>query len=131
MFGGGWEMIVRSRFDVEGVEWGNGISYRFLLDRDDMGFTVTHTVVRAGTKSRLQYRQHLEACYCIAGVGQVVTVDGAEYKIEPGVIYALDQHEAHFLIASPDRDLELVCVFNPPLRGTEQHNLNSDGFSQY
>ncbi len=60
-------MIVLARSEVKCVDWGNGLSYRFLLTADAMGFTVAHTVVRANSKSRLQYRMHLEACYCIAG----------------------------------------------------------------
>jgi L-ectoine synthase len=88
-------------------------------------------VVLAGSKSMLQYTRHLEACYCIAGSGQVVTADGSEtYTIEPGVMYALDQHDAHYLIADPEQDLELICVFNPPLTGDERHNLDQ-GFSNY
>lgn len=124
-------MIIRAKSDVKAVEWGNGLSYRFLVQPDAMGFTLTHTIVRAGSKSMLQYTRHLEACYCIAGSGQVVPAGGGEsYTIEPGVLYALDQHDAHYLIADPERDLELVCVFNPPLRGDEVHNLDQ-GFSNY
>ncbi|RLK57940.1 ectoine synthase [Actinokineospora cianjurensis] len=124
-------MIVRNRSDVACVDWGNGLSYRFLLRPDNMGFSVAHTTVRAGTKSRLQYRQHLEACYCIAGFGEVQTPDGAIHRLEPGVLYALDQNDAHFLIAGPDQDLELVSIFSPALRGDERHNLDVDGFSHY
>ncbi|WP_018680899.1 ectoine synthase [Actinokineospora enzanensis] len=124
-------MIVRSRAEVACVDWGNGLSYRFLLRQDNMGFTVAHTTVRANTKSRLQYRSHLEACYCIAGVGEVQTVDGRGFPLSPGVLYALDEHDAHFLIAGPDHDLELISVFSPALRGDERHNLDADGFSQY
>ena len=124
-------MIVRARSDVKVVDWGNGLSYRFLLDADRMGFTVAHTVVHAGSTSQLQYRRHLEACYCIAGRGVVTTADGAvSYLIEPGVIYALDEHDAHFLIADADTDLELISVFNPPLQGDERHSLEG-GFSHY
>jgi L-ectoine synthase len=124
-------MIVRAKSDVRPVEWGNGLSYRFLVEADNMGFTVAHTVVRAGSKSPLRYRAHLEACYCISGRGQVVTNDGVEYDLEPGVIYALDNHDEHFLIAGPDEDMELVSVFSPALRGDERHNFDSNGFSHY
>ncbi|SES42898.1 ectoine synthase [Actinokineospora terrae] len=124
-------MIVRNRSEVACVDWGNGLSYRFLLRPDNMGFSVAHTTVRAGTKSRLQYRQHLEACYCIAGSGEVQTPDGTVHRLEPGVLYALDQNDAHFLIAGPDQDLELVSIFSPALRGDERHNLDADGFSHY
>jgi L-ectoine synthase len=125
-------VLVRERDEVTAVEWGNGLSYRLLVQADNMGFTICHTLVRAGSKSQLEYRRHLEACYCIAGSGWVTTADGeATHELRPGVLYALDQHDAHYLIAAPDADLELISVFNPPLTGDERHNLDSDGFSQY
>ena len=125
-------MIVRNRDEVMAVDWGNGTSYRYLLEADKMGFTVCHTVVRAGTKSAMEYRRHLEACYCFAGRGTLATADGsASYDLRPGVLYALDAHDAHFLIADPDTDLELISVFSPALQGGERHNLSADGFSQY
>ncbi len=55
-------MIIRKIDDVPSVDWGNGLSRRFLLNSDNMGYTVTDTIVRAGTKSRLESRTHLEAC---------------------------------------------------------------------
>lgn len=125
-------MIVRNRDQVKVVEWGNGTSHRFLIESDGMGFTLCHTVVRAGTKSLLQYQHHLEACYCIAGEGSVVIGDGATtYELQPGVMYALDAHDPHFLVAAPESDLELISVFNPPLQGDERHRLDSNEFSQY
>jgi L-ectoine synthase len=124
-------MIIRQLTEVPSVEWGNGVSRRFLLAADGLGYTVTDTIVRAGTKSRLEYRRHLEACYCIAGRGEIVDADGESHQIEPGTLYALDRHDPHFLIAAPDGDLRLVCVFSPALRGDEVHNLDSATFSQY
>jgi L-ectoine synthase len=124
-------MIVRDQTQARTVDWGNGLSHRYLLAADRMGFTICHTTVRAGTKSRLEYRRHLEACLCIRGKGSVVTADGQEYEITAGVMYALDEHDAHFLIADPDSELELISVFNPPLTGEERHSLDSDTFSQY
>lgn len=124
-------MIVRSTTDVVPVEWGNGTSHRLLTEADSMGFTVCQTLVRKGTSSALQYRQHLEACLCIGGSGEVVTKDGERFKITEGTIYALNENDAHYLIASDYEDLRLISVFNPPLRGDEKHTLSSDGFSQY
>jgi L-ectoine synthase len=123
-------MIVRSLDNVTTVDWGNGLSRRFLLEADGLGYTVTDTTVRAGTKSLLEYRRHLEACYCIAGSGDVVDLDGTTHRITPGTLYALDKHDAHYLIADPDADLRLVCVFSPALRGDERHNLDA-GASAY
>ncbi|MEU0050654.1 ectoine synthase [Streptomyces sp. NPDC006184] len=124
-------MIVRSTGDVAPVQWGNGTSYRLLTEADGMGFTVCETLVRKGTSSALQYRRHLEACFCTGGSGEVVTASGERYKITEGTIYALDKNDAHYLIASDYEDLRLISVFSPALRGDEKHTLSSDGFSQY
>jgi len=124
-------MIVRRLDNVRCVDWGNGLSRRFLTESDGLGYTVTDTIVRAGTKSRLEYRRHLEACYCIEGSGEIVDMSGNSHPITPGTLYALDQHDAHWLVAGPDEDLRLVCMFTPALRGDESHNLDAPGFSQY
>jgi L-ectoine synthase len=124
-------MIVRSFSEVDGIEWGNGISKRFLVARDGLGYTLTDTTVRAGTRSPLEYRNHLEACYCIAGSGLVIDSEGNEYPIEPGTMYALDKNDPHYLIASPLEDLRLVCVFVPALEGDEAHNFAELEFSNY
>ncbi len=125
-------MFIRKRNEIEGIHWGNGTSHRMLTEKDGMGFTVAHTVVNAGSESRLQYRRHLEACYCISGRGNVISADGSEHHIiEPGYIYVLDKHDPHILQADADQDLHLISVFNPPLTGEEQHQLSADGFSQY
>lgn len=36
--------------------------------------------------------------------------------------YGLDGNERHFLRASPDGDMRVVCAFNPPVAGDEDHN---------
>lgn len=124
-------MIVRKLANVLTVEWGNGLSRRFLLEQDGMGYSLTDTIVRAGSQSALQYKDHLEACYCIAGHGEVVDAEGRAYPLEPGTMYALDKHDAHYLCAEPGEDLRLVCVFSPALKGTERHNLAGPQFSHY
>ena len=127
-------MYVRSINDLAGgerdVDWGNGKSYRLLIEQDGMGFTVCHTVVRAGTESLLQYRRHLEACYCIAGDGEVEDMAGNVFPVRPGDIYVLDQHDRHYLRGGKE-DLVLVSVFNPPLKGTEKHDLDNPAGSAY
>ncbi|WP_050424575.1 ectoine synthase [Bradyrhizobium tropiciagri] len=128
-------MIVRSLHDIEAtdhfVDWGNGTSHRLLTDKDGMGFSVCHTVVRANTVSLLQYRNHLEACYCIAGEGEVEDMDGNVFSIRKGDMYVLDKHDKHLLRGGRDKDLILVSIFNPPLNGTERHKLNDPAGSTY
>lgn len=128
-------MFTRSLKDVEAtdrfVDWGNGTSHRLLTQADSMGFTVCHTVVKAGSESLLEYRNHLEACYCIAGEGEVEDMNGKVYPIKVGDIYVLDKHDKHYLRGGKTSDLILVSVFNPPLKGTERHSLDGSEGSAY
>lgn len=124
-------MIIRSKEDVATVRWGNGTSHRMLVQADGTGYTMTDTVVWAGTTSRLQYRNHIESCYCISGTGAVVDVLGNRFSIEPGTIYALDEHDAHFLIADEGQDMRLICTFTPALQGDEVHSLDDEMASAY
>lgn len=123
-------MLIRTPYEITTVEWGNGVSRRFLIKADDVGYTLTDTIVRAGTESRLHYPNHMETCYCITGTGWVSDTSGRSHRIEPGTLYALDQNDPHTLIADEGADLRLVCVFAPALEGDETHTL-SDGYSTY
>lgn len=124
-------MFTRHRSEVRSVEWGAGTSDRLLNAADAMGFALAHTVVRAGTESKLQYLNHLEACYCIGGSGSVREPDGTVHAISPGTLYVLDQHDAHVLCGGEDEDLILISVFCPAIEGTEAHVLSEDGYSGY
>jgi L-ectoine synthase len=94
---------------------------------DGPPYTVTHTTVKAGSESYLSYENHVEACYCIEGIGEVSLVDGPTHELRPGVIYSPGQGEPHFLRAQTE--LHLVCVFSPPLEGTERHVLGDQASS--
>jgi L-ectoine synthase len=98
-------------------------STRLLLKNDGMGFSFHITTIYAGTTTRMCYRNHLESVYCISGEGEVeVLATGERFRIEPGVMYALDQHDEHILRAQSE--LTLACVFNPPLHGKEVHDAS-------
>lgn len=107
------------------VAWGNGKSRRLLVEKDKMGYSLTDTIIDEGSSSMLEYKNHLEACYCIEGEGEVVDQQtGETHHIAPGVMYALDKNEKHLLRAS--KTMRLVCVFNPPLKGHERHSLGNE-----
>lgn len=127
-------MITRSLDEIIGserdIDWGNGRSRRFLIEEDKMGYSVTETVINAGTTSLLEYKNHMEACYCIAGEGEVITYDDEKvHPIKPGTIYALDKNDKHYLTAHSE--MKLVCVFMPALTGKESHNLSDSESSVY
>jgi L-ectoine synthase len=120
------KMILRTLEEIVGTERevltanDNSCSRRFLVAKDGMGFSLTDTVMFAGTRSLLHYKHHLEACYCVEGVGRIECVDtGTVTPIRPGTMYALDKHEKHYLAA--ETEMRLICVFNPPLSGNETH----------
>lgn len=126
-------MIIRKLSEVTNTErdvaWGNGQSRRFLLAEDGVGYSLTDTIIDAGSESLLEYKNHMETCYCIEGEGEVEDMDGNVYPIVPGTMYALDKHDKHYLRAKTT--LRLVCVFTPPLRGKESHALSGGDSSSY
>lgn len=119
-------MLVKSLEDVIGTEdvtsTENWSSRRLLLTKDNMGFSVHDTIIKAGTETHIWYQNHLEAVYCIEGDGEIETVaDGKVYPIKAGTIYALDENDEHYLRGGT-KDMRMVCVFNPPLTGKETHD---------
>lgn len=120
-------MIVRHLQQIEGgprtVSGANWTSRRLLLAADGMGFSMHDTLISAGTSTRMHYRYHLEAVYCIEGDGELERVGSDErYRVQPGMLYALDQHDCHVLHAHTA--LRLICVFSPPLCGEETHDAD-------
>jgi L-ectoine synthase len=100
---------------------GGFISNRFLLKDDGMGFTLTKTIIPVNGIQFWHYKEHLEACYCIHGHGQLTNVNtGDIYDIIPDTMYALDKNDPHKFEAFDE--VILICVFNPPLKGREVHN---------
>lgn len=145
-------MIVRNLGEAEKTDRRvvaeNWESTRLLLRGDGMGFSFHITTIYPGTETHIWYKNHLESVYCIEGEGEVEVLDGMAncgrsgdgresgaregldtgknggkiYKIIPGTIYVLDQHDRHLLRAKTP--LKLACVFNPPLHGKEVHDEN-------
>lgn len=126
-------MIVRTIEEIAGTErdvnWGNGQSRRFLIAKDGMGFALMETLILAGTDTFIQYRNHLEACYCIEGQGEIEDAHGTRYPIRRGTLYALDRHDPHHLRALTD--MRLVSVFSPAIRGDERHTPAGADASTY
>lgn len=107
--------------DREVVSPDGWTSVRFLLKQDGMGFSFHETTFPAGLEFDMWYKYHLEAVYCYQGRGVITNRDtGEAFDIEPGTLYALDNHDRHTLKAI--EELKLVCAFNPPVTGREIHD---------
>lgn len=121
-------MIVRTLDSILGGDRhivGDGFeSRRILLRPDGLGYSFHDTIVEEGHEMRIEFKNHVESNYCIAGKGEMVdlTTD-IVYPIAPGTIYVLDNHEPHLLRAI-EGTLRLVCVFTPALTGKETHDEN-------
>jgi len=96
-------------------------STRLLLKGDNMGFSFHITTIYKNAELHLHYQNHLESVYCVSGKGSIEDLGTGEiHAIEPGTLYALDQHDKHILRAQ--EEMKMACVFNPPLHGKEVHN---------
>jgi L-ectoine synthase len=96
-------------------------SVRFLLKGDGMGFSFHETTFPDGLEFDMWYKHHLEAVYCYQGKGTLINRDtGETFVIEPGTCYALDNNDRHTLKC--EKEMKLVCVFNPPVTGGEIHD---------
>lgn len=118
-------MFVKTLNDVIGTaDHAKGEAFesrRILLARDGLGYSFHDTVVKAGTVQLLEYKNHVEANYCIEGKGEVENeTTGEVWTLEPGVMYVLDQHDPHIIRA--ETDLRFICIFTPALTGREVHD---------
>ncbi|CAK7260130.1 ectoine synthase [Shinella yambaruensis] len=111
------EEIAGTPRDASGPGWQ---SRRMIVREHGMGHSVHETRVAKGAELHLHYKNHFETNYCISGEGEVENVSTGEvFPIVPGTIYALNEHDPHILRAK--EALLLVCVFTPPLSGSEVH----------
>lgn len=124
-------MIVRKLKNIIGTQReikapnGNWTSRRLSLEDDKMGFSLHDTLIHAGTETYIWYKHHLEAVYCVAGKGEIEDLEtGKTHQISDGTLYLLNEHERHHLRAT--ETMRMICVFNPPLTGSEVHT--KEGF---
>lgn len=115
-------MIFRNRADLAGTPRDvineNYHSTRILLSEDNIGVGLHDVVINPGVKDTYGYPDRTEISYCISGTATVVDLDsGEEQAIGPGVLWVAPPGSRFTLTA--DEPLRLVCVFDPPLEGTE------------
>jgi ParB-like chromosome segregation protein Spo0J len=106
------------------------VSHRLLLADDGMGYSMTKTVIPPNGKQFWHYKNHLESCYCVSGHGEITDVTtGETHQINPDTTYVLNHNEPHYFEAF--EEVTLICVFNPPLRGSEVHGPDGTYDAEY
>ena len=122
-------MIVRTTKEITGTELdveaenGNWRSKRIVLGGDIVGFSFHETTIKAGSVNEFHYANHVEAVWLVEGTGTLTDRETGEvYPLGPGTMYLLNGHERHTVTA--DTELRMLCVFNPPVVGTETHDEN-------
>lgn len=118
-------MKVRKLSDLEGtsrdVQAETWKSRRFILADDGVGFSFNDTILYAGTRTHMHYKNHVESVYCIEGRAEIEDVrTGEVHEITPGTMYLLDEHDEHVLTVI--EDVRMMCVFTPALTGEEVHD---------
>ncbi|MCV7433840.1 ectoine synthase [Mycolicibacterium bacteremicum] len=118
-------MIVRTTTEITGTERdvaaGAWRSKRIILAGDGVGFSFHETVIESDSVSEFHYQHHVEAVWVVEGAGTLTNLEtGEQHDLEPGTMYLLDGHERHRVTCS--RQLRMLCVFNPPVTGTEVHD---------
>ncbi|WP_439032618.1 ectoine synthase [Gordonia terrae] len=122
-------MIVRTTQEITGTDRevadpkGNWVSKRIVLGGDHVGFSFHETTIKAGSVNEFHYANHVEAVWLVEGTGTLLDREtGETYPLAPGTMYLLNGHERHTVTA--DTQLRMLCVFNPPVVGTEVHDEN-------
>jgi len=122
-------MIVRTTAEISGTDRevadpkGNWVSKRIILGGDNVGFSFHETTINAGSVNEFHYANHVEAVWLVEGEGTLLDREtGETYPLAPGTMYLLNGHERHTVTA--DTQLRMLCVFNPPVVGTEVHDEN-------
>ncbi|WP_225643773.1 ectoine synthase [Streptomyces werraensis] len=122
-------MIIRCLKEIEDTDRhvrarsGTWESKRLVLAREQAGFSLHETTLYAGTQTTMWYAHHVEAVLCVEGEAELTDEEtGEKHWFTPGTLYLLDGHERHTL--RPKTDFRCVCVFNPPLTGREDHDVD-------
>ncbi len=98
-------------------------SARFITAADRIGFSYNDNRGRAGNDVTLWYKNHWEANFFIAGLGDVTDLTtGQTWTLEPGVLYVVGPNDRHRLRLTEDS--HFVSIFCPPLKGDERHDAD-------
>jgi L-ectoine synthase len=116
-------MFFREVASIAGTEqdgYGPGWRSRRLITADDgLDYSFHFTEVDEGSRLEFEYTNHRETVFCVDGLARVEDVStGKIVELRPGSLYSVGTREPH--VFSATTNMRLVCVFDPPLHGSEE-----------
>jgi L-ectoine synthase len=108
--------VTGTAHDVRGLGWR---SRRLITADDELHYSFHFTEIDEGARLEFAYTNHRETVYCVEGLGNVTEViTGKVVELVPGSLYSVGTGEPHIFTANTA--MQLICVFDPPLHGTEE-----------
>lgn len=108
--------VAGTEHDVHRSGWR---SRRLITADDGLEYSFHFTEIDAGARLEFEYANHHETVYCIDGQASVTDVNTGEVvEFGPGSLYSVGAGEPHVFTAITT--MRLICVFDPPLHGTEE-----------
>lgn len=80
-------------------------------DRDSISIAV-ETVDKGTRKPEHFHRVSEEVFFVLSGYG-ILTVDGTEHELTPGMVILIEIGDKHFLRASEDHDVSVLLISTP------------------
>jgi len=116
------------------IFWERGYSRRFLAAPDGFNLSVHNTLCHSNHSTSLHYQHNVEVVYFIKGQGEYVLQNGEEQhefdsEKHNGTLILLE-HDAHVLKIGA-ADSIAICLFFPPLKGTENLKFDQESGSSY
>ena len=108
----GWEKVLDS---------GRVRSLRYVSAADRVGFSLHLNQGGSGDGRQLWYKHHWEANYVVSGEALLEDLErGGRWPLQAGSLYTVGPRDRHRLAGQ--REVRLVSVFRPALRGDEGHD---------
>lgn len=110
------DQVSATERDVHGPGWR---SRRLVVAEDGLKYSFHLTTLEEGAVLEFEYRRHRETVFCVEGEGVIEDLSaGRVERLSAGSLYSAGVGEPHRITA--ETAMRLVCVFDPPLTGTEE-----------
>lgn len=129
-------LLMKSLSEVVGsdrnVSFKGGYSRRFLAAPDGYNISFHNTLIHANFNGHLHYPHHMEANFFIKGQGEYIWKNGQQqfdFEKHHGTML-LVEHDPHEVKIGTSGSIA-ICLFFPPLKGTERLRLDQESGSSY